>query len=162
MGDSTSLRAELEYALRDEIDSRQRFHDARMKVADVLRKLREAGVQSTAIARWYAQVTGQPIDVQSRRRIASSLRQRTSRATRRHDILGAAPCPELGAGPESRHHHRKEGSVPNDREQNPWIKRTTTVTEEILKRPPGDARDRDDDDLDDPEDDDERSPRRRR
>jgi len=85
--------AELEAAFRAERDARERLREAMHTQGEILRDLRASGVVSSIIAVRVARILGQPLGVESRKRIAAMLRSRT----RRHSFLPRPPgVPELG------------------------------------------------------------------
>jgi hypothetical protein len=103
------LLAELENACRAEVSARAAVREASARVGLTVRALRRCGVPSARQAHRVAKSLGLPIDLVSRRKLASRFRQRASRtATAGHDFDGvvsglgavpmALPSPRWGEG----------------------------------------------------------------
>ena len=84
---------ELEVAFRAERDARGRLREAMRTQGEILQDLRAGGVASSIIAIRVARILGLPLGVESRRKIAAMIRQRT----RRHSFLRRRDgAPEVG------------------------------------------------------------------
>jgi hypothetical protein len=117
------LVAALNAAVDAEREARGALRDAQEHQAEAVRALREAGFQTTSVARYVAARLGLPATPSIRQRLAARLRQRVSRVTRRHAHRErpAVPAPIVRIPSEGK-------EVPDMAR---LIKRTTTETFEV-------------------------------
>lgn len=121
------LLADLAEAVAAEVRARAEVRGATERVTTLVRALQSRGVPSSRIAARVARTKGEPLDLAARKRIASALRQRTSRATRCHEKLSATPS--VSRPVELLITSEKEAT---DMPNKPQVIKRTTVTEEYL------------------------------
>jgi len=153
---------DLQAALIAERQARQAARDAAHHSVEVMRKLREAGVPWTLIARHAAQILGRPVSEVGR--LAATLRQRAWSVSRSHEIrAGASGAGTSISASSSGRQERggKDNEMPTEKK---IIKRTTTVTTEEFEpeQPEGEDFDDLDEDEDAPEEEERGKPRGRR
>ena len=135
LADAARREAEARTAVRD---ARVRAQDAVREQARILRILKAQGTRLTAAAQWIAKALGLPLTVESRIKIAATLRQRLhrERVTAGHGILAPPALPEAPsaldpAGARMEREHEQEEKT----NMGKMIKRTTTtVTEELVRQ----------------------------
>jgi len=126
---AAELLEAFEGALRDETAARLALRAASERVAQLVQTLHRSGVPTTRLAVRVAKVDGLEVTVAARQRIASRLRQRVSRVTKRHGILNSAHGDvEITA-------LASEGTEAVMKSK--LIKRTVTTTEEYIEPEPG-------------------------
>lgn len=117
----------LERGLHAEKDARRAAQKAGEEIARALRELRQCGLTSGQVAGRVARLLGEPeVTPRIRRRIASWLRVRASRATKRCGNQAAPHGREQIGRPSCSGNQQEEASMPK------LLKKTTTVTEEFI------------------------------